>query len=112
MFKIYDVNGDDHVCQKDMFIILKQLIGRGLSDSQLQEIVQKTIKDLDHDGDGQLNLDEFKQVRKKDRIHFYFLLFRFLNKIQMKCKASYIAYLCIWCLYISLFYSLYIRTQK
>ncbi len=46
----------------EMLVILKMIVDKGLSDMQLQEIVEKTIKDLDHDCDGKLNYEEFKQV--------------------------------------------------
>jgi len=47
---------------EEMFSTLKLLVGRRLSDSQLRQIVDRTIAELDTDGDGKLNFAEFKQV--------------------------------------------------
>lgn len=62
MFKVYDINGDGYVTQEEMMSIFKLLTGTNLSATQLQQIVEKTLKDLDVDRDGKLNYEEFKKV--------------------------------------------------
>ena len=62
MFKVYDINGDGFVTQEEMLVIFKSLVGKSLSTAQLQQIVEKTIKDLDVDHDGRLCFSEFQKV--------------------------------------------------
>ncbi len=62
MFKVYDMDGDGFVSPEEMMMIFKSLVGKNLSTAQLQQIVDKTIKDLDIDRDGRLNFSEFQKV--------------------------------------------------
>ena len=41
------------------------MVGKNLSDSQLQQIVDKTINYLDKDQDGKISFDEFQQLVDK-----------------------------------------------
>jgi len=41
---------------------MKSLVASSLTDAQLQQIVEKTIKDLDGDDDGKLTFREFRQI--------------------------------------------------
>ena len=63
MFKIYDINNDGFVSQEEMITVFKSLVGKDLSSAQLEQIVDKTIKDLDVDHDGKLNFAEFQKVK-------------------------------------------------
>ena len=47
------------------FQVLKMMVGKNLSDSQLQQIVDKTIVYLDKDQDGKISFDEFQQLVDK-----------------------------------------------
>lgn len=38
------------------------MVGNNLKDSQLQQIVDKTIVEADLDGDGKVSFDEFKRM--------------------------------------------------
>lgn len=62
MFRIYDVNNDKYVDHGDLYIIMKKLVGDDLEDSQIHEIVAKTIAEHDADRDGKLNYEEFLKV--------------------------------------------------
>jgi len=42
--------------------VLKMMVGNNLKDTQLQEIVDKTIMEADKDGDGKLSFEEFTQM--------------------------------------------------
>ena len=64
LFRVYDIDGDGFVNKDELFIILKGLVKDSLSGSQLQQIVDKTMKDLDQDKDGKLCFDEFKMAFK------------------------------------------------
>ena len=62
LFRIYDIDGDGLISQDELKAVLKQLVNTSLSDAQLQQIVEKTILDLDGDGDGKINFQEFKLI--------------------------------------------------
>ncbi len=62
MFEVYDIDKDGFVGNKDLFLTMKTMIGQDLSDSQIQNIVDKTIQDMDDDKDGKLSFIEFTKV--------------------------------------------------
>ena len=62
MFKVYDINNDGYVTEEEMMNIFKLLVRQNLSTLQLQQIVERTLKELDVDRDGKLNYSEFKKV--------------------------------------------------
>ena len=41
------------------------MVGKNLSNSQLQQIVDRTILYLDKDADGRISFDEFRQLVKR-----------------------------------------------
>lgn len=45
-----------------MFQVLKMMVGNNLKDTQLQQIVDKTILFADKDEDGKINFEEFCNV--------------------------------------------------
>ena len=61
-FRIYDVNNDGYISNGDLFRILKIMVGDNLNDTQLQQLVDRTILQADKDKDGKLSLAEFQQV--------------------------------------------------
>jgi len=62
-FKIYDVDGDGYISNGELFQVLKMMVGNNLKDTQLQQIVDKTIINADTDGDGKISFEEFCAVR-------------------------------------------------
>jgi len=62
LFEIYDIDKDGYVGNKDLFSTMKVMIGQDLSDSQIQNIVDKTIQDMDEDKDGKLSFSEFSKA--------------------------------------------------
>lgn len=42
-FKIYDVDGDGFISNADLYKVLKAMVGNNLSDTQLQQLVDRTI---------------------------------------------------------------------
>ena len=51
-----------------MFVqVLKMMVGSNLTENQLQEIVDKTILQLDKDQDGMINYQEFSDIIVKSQ---------------------------------------------
>lgn len=65
IFSIYDMDRDGFISNGELFQVLKMMVGKNLSDSQLQQIVDKTINYLDKDQDGKISFDEFQQLVDK-----------------------------------------------
>eukprot|EP00457_Paulinella_chromatophora_P020612 gb/GEZN01022700.1/.p1 GENE.gb/GEZN01022700.1/~~gb/GEZN01022700.1/.p1 ORF type:complete len:176 (+),score=45.33 gb/GEZN01022700.1/:29-556(+) len=63
-FRIYDVDGDGFISNADLYKVLKAMVGSNLSDTQLQQLVDRTIIKGDKDKDGKLNYSEFKEMVK------------------------------------------------
>ena len=61
-FKIYDIDGDGFISNGELFQVLKLMVGSNLKESQLQQIVDKTILYTDKDNDGKISFDEFCAV--------------------------------------------------
>jgi serine/threonine-protein phosphatase 2B regulatory subunit len=59
---VYDIDNDGFIGKMELFQILKMMVGSNLLDSQLQQIVDKTITEADRDGDGKITFDEFQEV--------------------------------------------------
>lgn len=51
------------------FQVLKMMVGNNLKDTQLQQIVDKTIVFADKDEDGKISFDEFCSVVGNTDIH-------------------------------------------
>merc|ERR1712106_22927 len=68
-FRIYDMDNDGCVSNGELFQVLKMMVGNNLKDTQLQQIVDKTILLYDKDNDGKINFEEFCQVVKNTDIH-------------------------------------------
>ena len=61
-FKIYDLDGDGFITNRELFEVLKMMVGSNLSDVQLQQIVDKTILEADEDGDGKISFQDFAKI--------------------------------------------------
>lgn len=57
------------VAQKHVFKVLKMMVGNNLKDTQLQQIVDKTILFADKDEDGKISFEEFCNVVGNTDIH-------------------------------------------
>ncbi|XP_014194960.1 calcineurin subunit B type 1b isoform X1 [Haplochromis burtoni] len=58
-FRIYDMDKDGYISNGELFQVLKTMVGSNLKDTQLQQIVDKTIIGADKDGDGRISFEEF-----------------------------------------------------
>ena len=61
-FRIYDIDNDGFISNGELFQVLKMMVGNNLKDTQLQQIVDKTIINADKDGDGRISFEEFCAV--------------------------------------------------
>lgn len=57
---------DGYISNGELFQVLKMMVGNNLKDTQLQQIVDKTIINADKDGDGRISFEEFCAVSTKD----------------------------------------------
>lgn len=60
LFEVYDLDKDGFVSNGDLFNLVKMMAGDYLSPYQLQQLVDRTIRDCDTDGDGRLCFIEFE----------------------------------------------------
>lgn len=58
-FQVYDYNNDGFISNGDLFYTLKLLVGKNLSDVQIQQVVDRTMLRADKDCDGKICYDEF-----------------------------------------------------
>lgn len=56
---------DGYISNGELFQVLKMMVGNNLRDTQLQQIVDKTIIHADADGDGKISFEEFCDVSFK-----------------------------------------------
>ncbi|KFB36433.1 AGAP004298-PB-like protein [Anopheles sinensis] len=87
-FRIYDMDNDGYISNGELFqvsgeksqiavtkiiryvaAVLKMMVGNNLKDTQLQQIVDKTIVFADKDEDGKISFDEFCSVVGNTDIH-------------------------------------------
>lgn len=61
-FKMYDVDGDGRVSNKDLFEILRIMVGTNLTVVQVQQIVDKTFIEADLDRDGYITFEDFQRL--------------------------------------------------
>jgi len=59
LFSVYDLDGDGSISNSDLFTVLQMMVGKNLKDTQLQQMVDKTILALDKDQDGKISFEEF-----------------------------------------------------
>ncbi|CAG2168132.1 unnamed protein product [Oppiella nova] len=62
-FRIYDMDNDGFISNGELFQVLKMMVGNNLKDTQLQQIVDKTIVFADKDEDGKISFEEFCSLR-------------------------------------------------
>ncbi len=48
---------DGYISNGELFLVLKMMVGSNLKDTQLQQIVDKTIINADKDGDGKISYE-------------------------------------------------------
>ena len=63
-FKVYDHDDDGYISNGDLYTVLKMMVGNNLTDTQLQQLVDRTIIKADLDGDGMISFAEFCSMVK------------------------------------------------
>jgi len=68
-FQVYDIDGDGYISNGELFRVLKMMVGTNLTDTQLQQIVDKSVLEGDKDDDGRISFEEFvKMIGNSDSI--------------------------------------------
>ena len=60
-FEVYDVNRDGYISNGDLFSVMQAMVGDNLTEEQLQQLVDREMRDLDKDKDGLISFEEFKE---------------------------------------------------
>ncbi|CAN0552703.1 unnamed protein product [Ectocarpus sp. 8 AP-2014] len=61
-FRIYDLDNDGFICNGELFKVLKMMVGSNLKDTQLQQVVDKTMRMADKNEDGKISFEEFAKA--------------------------------------------------
>ena len=82
-FRIYDIDNDGFISNGELyqviqvqakkllfefflsFQVLKMMVGTNLKDTQLQQVVDKTMRSVDQDQDGKISFEEFCKIVEK-----------------------------------------------
>ncbi|KAB0391671.1 hypothetical protein E2I00_008663, partial [Balaenoptera physalus] len=78
-FRIYDMDKDGYISNGELFQVLKMMVGNNLKDTQLQQIVDKTIINADKDGDGRISFEEFCATTPGKTNYFGCVLYKDLS---------------------------------
>ncbi|CCW70383.1 unnamed protein product [Phytomonas sp. Hart1] len=75
-FKMYDIDGDGKISNKDLYQALRIMVGANLTAMQLQQIVDKTFIEVDTDRDGYITFENFETLANSghflDRLNLNF----------------------------------------
>ncbi|XP_061411306.1 calaxin [Lethenteron reissneri] len=71
-FEVYDLNGDGYVSREEMFHLLKSSLIKQPSeedpDEGIKDLVEITLKKMDHDHDSRLSYADFEQSVREDNL--------------------------------------------
>ena len=65
LFGIYDRDKDDKINKSELLGILRMLVGSNIPEEQMNAIAERTITELDSDGDMVITFQEFCETLKK-----------------------------------------------
>ena len=80
---------DGFISNGELFQVLKMMVGTNLTDTQLQQIVDKTIFFADKDGDGKINFEEFCAVSSHCVLQYCISTGSYGNDCFCKLKEGY-----------------------
>ncbi|XP_076978085.1 calcium and integrin-binding family member 3 isoform X2 [Tamandua tetradactyla] len=61
-FRIYDFNGDEYICARDLGQTLRGLTRGELSADEVRLVCEKVLAEADRDHDGRLSLEDFQNM--------------------------------------------------
>jgi len=64
-FRMYDLDGDDHISKKELLAVLTMMVGDNITEEQLNSIAERTIMEADDDKDGFISFDDFCKVLER-----------------------------------------------
>ncbi|CAL8371144.1 unnamed protein product [Boreogadus saida] len=71
-FDVYDLNGDGFISREEMFHMLKNSLIRQMTeedpDEGIKDLVEITVKKMDHDHDGRLSFIDFEKAVKEENL--------------------------------------------
>ncbi|XP_045915701.1 EF-hand calcium-binding domain-containing protein 1 [Micropterus dolomieu] len=71
-FHVYDLNGDNYISREEMFHMLKNSLIRQPTeedpDEGIKDLVEITLKKMDHDHDGRLSFDDFEKAVREENL--------------------------------------------
>ncbi|XP_034401058.1 EF-hand calcium-binding domain-containing protein 1 [Cyclopterus lumpus] len=71
-FYVYDFNGDNNISREEMFHMMKDSFHRLSTeedpDEGIKDLVEMTLKKMDHDHDGRLSLTDFEHSVREDNL--------------------------------------------
>ncbi|KAM3596874.1 uncharacterized protein V6R79_022032 [Siganus canaliculatus] len=71
-FHVFDLNGDDYISREEMFHMLKNSLIRQPPeedpDEGIKDLVEITLKKMDHDHDGKLSFADFEKAVKGENL--------------------------------------------
>ncbi|KAM7373110.1 hypothetical protein PAMP_007990 [Pampus punctatissimus] len=71
-FHVYDLNGDNYISREEMFHMLKNSLIRQPTeedpDEGIKDLVEITLKKMDHDHDGRLSFADFEMAVKEENL--------------------------------------------
>ena len=65
LYSIYDRDKDEKVNKNELLSILRMLVGSNIPEEQMNAIAERTITELDTDGDLSITFQEFKETLTK-----------------------------------------------
>ncbi|XP_053190079.1 calaxin [Scomber japonicus] len=71
-FHVYDLNGDNYISREEMFHMLKNSLIRQPTeedpDEGIKDLVEITLKKMDHDHDGRLSFADFENAVREENL--------------------------------------------
>ncbi|XP_065804108.1 calaxin isoform X4 [Labrus bergylta] len=71
-FQVYDLNGDNYISKEEMFQLLKNSLNRQPTeedpDEGIKDLVEITLKKMDHDHDGRLSFADFEKAVREENL--------------------------------------------
>ncbi|XP_040584443.1 EF-hand calcium-binding domain-containing protein 1-like [Mesocricetus auratus] len=71
-FEVYYLNGDGYISREKIFDMLKNSLSQQFpeeeNDEGIRELVDISMKKMDHDNDGKISFADFEKAVKKDRL--------------------------------------------